>query len=197
MLRNQHNAEPCFARHHAGIGLSCLFERNCLDHCRHATQRTETERCITSCRVSRQRACYLALSENEIHARDFDRLGSDAEVYRDTSGTQALESRGHCLAARSGYQNDLGAAKRLEGCSGIVSGAVDVVVSSELLRQLRRFCAATNRRDFETQVAGVLDSEMTETPDSEYGDKLAGLCRRIAQSVESRESRAQQRRSIC
>src|SRR5262245_10998356 len=54
ILRNQHNAEPCFALHHAGVSLSCLFERNCLYHCRHATQRTETERCVSSCRVSRE-----------------------------------------------------------------------------------------------------------------------------------------------
>jgi len=28
---NQHHAEPCFALHHAGVTLSSLFERNCLD----------------------------------------------------------------------------------------------------------------------------------------------------------------------
>jgi hypothetical protein len=71
------------------------------------------------------------------------------------------------------------------------------VVSPELLRQLRRFCTATNRRNLETHVAGVLDSEMTETPDSKYGDKLAGLCWCIAQSAESRESSAQQRCRTC
>ena len=31
-VRNQHHAEARFAFHHAGISISGLFQRNCLDH---------------------------------------------------------------------------------------------------------------------------------------------------------------------
>src|SRR5262249_16620399 len=138
-----------------------------------------------------------ALSENEIHAGDFDRLGADAEGNGEAAGTQALEGRGERLATRSPYQKDPGTAKRLEGPRGIPSAPAAAVVSPERPSQPRRFSAAPNRRDLETHVGGVLDPEMTEPPDSKYGDKFAGLCRRIAQSVEGRESSAQERRSTC
>ena len=32
VLRNQHHAEPCFALHHVGVGISSLFERQCFNH---------------------------------------------------------------------------------------------------------------------------------------------------------------------
>ena len=41
---------------------------------------------------------------------------------------------GDRLAAGSRYQNDFGAAERLQSFGGVGSGAVDVVVSAELLR---------------------------------------------------------------
>src|SRR5215831_2283003 len=77
---NQHHPKARLPSHHLRVRGGCLIERNGLDHGRHATQRTETKRCVTSCRVPRQRACYLTLSENEVQARDLDRLGSDADV---------------------------------------------------------------------------------------------------------------------
>jgi hypothetical protein len=32
LVSDQHYAEPCFSLHHASVGISSLFERNCLDH---------------------------------------------------------------------------------------------------------------------------------------------------------------------
>src|SRR5580704_15656164 len=192
VLCNQHHSKTRFPRHHFRVGCSCLLEWNGLDHCRHTTQRAETKRCVTSGRGSRQRACYLALSEYEIHAGDLDRIGSDANVDGDTSGTQSLEGRGDSSAARGGYQNDFCAAEFLKCRSGIVSGTVDVMVSPEFLRQLRRFTAATDRSDFETHASRILDAKMTEAADTENSDKFTRFCLRVSQSVESGETRTQQ-----
>src|SRR5215467_2798891 len=104
---DQHYPETRLPRHHLRVRSWCLIEWGGLDHRRHTAQRTEAKRCVSRGGVSRQRACYLALSEYEIHARNLDRLGSDADVNGNTAGTQALENRGHCLAARSRDQNHL------------------------------------------------------------------------------------------
>src|SRR5262249_56713358 len=92
----------------------------------------------------------------EILACDLDWLGSNPYVNGNAAGTQALESRSNCLASGSGYQNDLGAAERLQSCCGIGSGAVDIVVRTELLGQVRRAGATSNRRHFESHVPSVL-----------------------------------------
>src|SRR6516225_9640106 len=91
----QHNPKARLPTHNLRVRSRCLFEWDCFDHRRHATQGTETKRCVTGRRVSRQRACYLALSEDEVRARDLDRLGSGADVNGNTARTQAFESRGH------------------------------------------------------------------------------------------------------
>src|SRR5215467_10483520 len=77
---DQHDPKARLPSHHLRVRGGCLIEWDGLDHRRHPAQGTETKRCVSSGGVSRQRACYLALSEYEIHARDFDRLRSDAEV---------------------------------------------------------------------------------------------------------------------
>src|SRR5215475_1706940 len=128
---DQHYPETCLPSHHLRVGSGCLIEWDGLDHSGYTAQRTESERCITSRRISRQRACYLALSEYQIHARNLDRLRSDAEINRDSAGPEALEGRCNCLASGSCYDNDLCAAERLQCRCGIGSGAVDVVVSPE------------------------------------------------------------------
>src|SRR5215469_5644773 len=99
VLCNQHYPETRLPSHHLRVRSGCLIEWDGLDHRRNTAQRTETKSCVTGCRVSRQRATNLALSEYEIDARELDRLRSDADVNRDTARTQAFESRGHCLAA--------------------------------------------------------------------------------------------------
>jgi hypothetical protein len=48
-----------------------------------------------------------------------NRLRPDAEDDRDTTGTQTLEGLGDRLAARRRYQNDFGAAKRLQSLGGV------------------------------------------------------------------------------
>jgi hypothetical protein len=53
---------------------------------------------------------------------------------RDTTRTQILEGLGDRLAAGRRYQNDFGAAKRLQSLGGVGSGVVDVMVGAELLR---------------------------------------------------------------
>src|SRR5262249_26118955 len=158
---------------------------------------TETKRCVSSGRISRQRACYLALSEYEIHARDLDRLRSDAEVNGHTAGSKALEGLSDCFASRSRYDNDLGAAKRLQSGCGVGRGTVNVVVSAELLGELRCAAAAGNRRHLEPHTLGVLHRQMTKAPDTEHSDKITRLRWRVSQGVERRESCAKQRRSIC
>src|SRR5262249_40643966 len=117
-----------------------------------------------------------------------------AEDDGDTAGTQALEGRGDRLAARSRYQNDLGAAERLQSRGRVGSAAVDVVVGAELLGQFRRIDATGNRRNLETHAPGVLHTQLTEAADTEYSDKITGLRWRVSQGAERRESRAQQRR---
>src|SRR5262249_48785725 len=112
------------------------------------------------------------------------------------AGTQALEGRGDCLAAGSRYQNDLGAAERLQSRGRVGSAAVDVVVGAELLGQFRRIDATGNRRGLEPHVPGILHTQMTKATDTEHSDKISGLRRRISQRAERRESRAQQRRRI-
>src|SRR5215813_550895 len=80
---DQHDPKARLPSHHLRVRGGCLIKWDGLDHRRHTTQGTETKRCVSSGGVSRQRACYLALSEYEIHARELDRLRSDAEVNGD------------------------------------------------------------------------------------------------------------------
>ena len=119
VLDDQDHAEPRLSPHHLCVRRRRLVQRSGLDHGGDTAQRTETERCVTSRRVPGQGAFELATPEYEIHARDLDRLRADAEVNRDTAGTQALEGCGNCLAPGSRYQNDLGAAERLQSRGGI------------------------------------------------------------------------------
>src|SRR6516225_9719287 len=84
--------------------------------------------------VSCQSTFELAAPEYEIHGRDLDRLRPDAEDDRDTAGTQPLEGLGDGLATGSRYQNDFGAAERLQSIRGVGSGIVDVMVGAELPR---------------------------------------------------------------
>src|ERR1700757_5036401 len=135
VFRDQHYPKTRLPSHHLRVGSGCLIEWDGLDHRRHPTQGTETKRRVSSGRVSRQRACYLALSEYEIHARDLDRLRSDAEVNGHTAGSKALEGLSDRFASRSRYDNDLGAAKRLQSGCGVGSGTVNVVVGAELFSE--------------------------------------------------------------
>ena len=195
-VHGENHAELRLAGHHLGVGVGCLLQRDCFDHGGDATERTEAERGVTRGRISGERAFKLTASKDKVRRRSLDRLRPDADDDGDAAWTQALEAFRHGLAAGSGDQNDLGAAKRLQGRDLIRSSTVDVVMSAELLRQLRLVGATGDCRDFKSHVAGVLHSEVAETADAEHRDKVAGLCRRAAQGAEGRESRAQQRRSI-
>src|SRR5262252_7427295 len=62
---DQHYPKARLPGHHLRVRGGCLIEWDGLDHRRHPTQDTETKRCVSSGGVSRQRACYLALSEYE------------------------------------------------------------------------------------------------------------------------------------
>src|SRR5262249_34914236 len=90
------------------------------------------------------------------------------------------------------YQNDLGAAERLQSRGRVGSAAVDVVVGAELLGQFRRIAATGNRRDLEPHVPGILHTQMTEAADTEHSDKITGFRRRISQRAEPREPRPKQ-----
>src|SRR6267142_1220345 len=107
-------------------------------------------------------------SEYEIHARDLDRLRPDAEDDRDTTGTQTLEGLGDRLAAGRRYQNDLGAAERVQSLGRVGSGAVDVVMGAELLRQFRLVGTTGNRRYLESHKPGILHTQMTQAANTEH-----------------------------
>src|SRR5262245_30847507 len=194
---DQHYPKTRLPSHHLRVRRRCLFEWDGLDHGGHAAQGTESERGITGRRVPRQRACYLALSEYEIHARDLDRLRSDAEVNGHTAGSKALEGLSDCFASRRRYDDDLGAAKGLQSGCGVSSGTVNVVMSAELLSELRCVAAAGNRRHLEPNMPGVLHRQMTKAADTEHSDEVTRLRWCVSQGVDHRESRAKHRRSIC
>src|SRR6516165_8397157 len=189
-VHSQNNAKARLASHHLRVSIRRSLERDRLNHGGHASQHTETERCVACRGVSCQSAFELAAPEYEIHARDLDRLRPDAEDDGDTAGTQAREGRGDRLAAGSRYQNDLGAAERLQSRGGVASAAVDVVMGTELLGQFRRVDATGNRRDLEPHVPGILHTQMTQAADTEHSDKITGLRWRVSQGAERRESRA-------
>src|SRR5262249_44710403 len=132
----------------------------------------------------------LAVSKYEIHGRDLDRLRPDAEDNRDTPGMQPLEGLGDRLAAGSRYQNDLGAAERLQGLGGVGSPVVDVVMGAELLCQFRLVRATGNRCDLEPHVPGILHAQMTKAADTDHSDKITRLRRSVSQRAERREPRA-------
>src|SRR5262249_50692090 len=114
-----------------------------------------------------------------------------------TAGSKAPEGLSDCLAPGSCYENDHGAAERLQSRCRVSSGTVNVVVSPELLGELRGVAAAGNRRHFEPHMPGVLHRQMTKAADTEHSDKVTRLRWRVSQGVERRESCAKQRRSIC
>src|SRR5262249_52094331 len=172
--------KACLPGHHLRVGGSRLFQRDALDHGGDAAEHAEAQRCVTNCRRPCEGACYLALPEYEIHARDLDRLWSNSEVNGDASGTPALEGRRDCLASRSCYDNDLGAAKCLQSGCGVSSGTVNVVVSPELLGEFGRVAAAGNRRHLKPHMPGVLHGQMTKAPDTQHSHKIACLRRRVS-----------------
>src|SRR5215475_4677322 len=183
---DQHYPETCLPSHHLRIGSGCLIEWDGLDHRGYTAQRTEPERCITSRRISCQRARYLAFSEYQVHARYLDRLRSNAEVNRNSAGTKAFERLGDCFTSRSCYENDFGSAEGLQCRCWIGGGAVYVVMSTELLCELGCVAAKGNRRHLEPHVPGVLHRQMTKAADTEHCDKITRLCRSVNQSIESR-----------
>src|SRR5258708_1140415 len=67
---------------------------------------------------------------------------------------------------------------------------------AELRGEFRLVSAAADRGDLEAHVASVLDPEVPEPTDAQYGDEIASLRRRIAQSAERREAGAEQRRRV-
>jgi hypothetical protein len=148
-VHGQNYAKARLPSHHLRVGIRRLLERDRLNHGGHAAQRTEAERFVTGRGVPRQGTFELAAPEYEIHGRDLDRLRPDAEDDRDTAGTQPLEGLGDGLATGSRYQNDFGAAERLQSLGGVGSRVVDVVVGAELLRQFRLVRATRNRRDLD------------------------------------------------
>src|SRR5262249_56339132 len=77
---DQHHPKARLPSHHLLVRGGCLIEWDGLDHRRHPTQGTETKRCVSSGGGSRQPARYLALSENEIQARDLAPVRSRAAV---------------------------------------------------------------------------------------------------------------------
>jgi hypothetical protein len=87
------------------------------------------------------------------------------------------------------------ATEGLQSCNGIRSGAVDVVVGTELLRQFRLVGAASNCCNLKPHVASVLDTQMTQTANAKHGNNIANLCPCVSESAERRKACAQQRRS--
>src|SRR5499427_9440178 len=88
-------------------------------------------------------------------------------------GRRPLKVAAIGLPPGSRYQNDLGAAERLQGHSRIGSGTIDVVVGAELLGEFCRAGATGNRRQLESHVPGVLHTQMTKAADAEHSDKIA------------------------
>src|SRR5262249_23678532 len=99
VLCEQHYAKSGLPSHHLRVRSRGFLEWNGLNHRGHASQRTESECCITSRRRPGQGAFYFAISEYQIRARNLDRLRADAEVDRYTARTKALEGVGDCLAS--------------------------------------------------------------------------------------------------
>src|SRR5262249_19825281 len=130
---DQHHPKARLPSHHLRVRRRCVFEWDGLDHGGHAAQGTESERRITGRRGPRQGTFYFATSKYQIHARKLDRLWPSAEVNRDSTRTKAFEGLSDCLTPGSCYENDSGAAQRLQSRCGIGSGTVNVVVSAELL----------------------------------------------------------------
>jgi hypothetical protein len=87
----QHDSKTRFPSFHLFVRICSFLQRDLLDHRGDAAEHAEPECCVASSGVARQRACELAAPECEIHIRDFDRLGPDAEYDRDTAGAQALK----------------------------------------------------------------------------------------------------------
>src|SRR5258708_18502376 len=136
-VEGQNQAKARLPGHHLRVGIRRSLKRDRVDQGGHAAQRTETERCVTNRGGPRQGTFKLPAPEYEIHARHLVRLRPDTEDDRDTARTQALEGLGDRLAARSRYQNDLGAAERSQSLGGGGSGIVAVEMGAEVLRQLR------------------------------------------------------------
>src|SRR5215831_10830903 len=98
-VHGQNHAKARLPGHHLRVSIRRLVEWDGLDHGGHAAQRAETKRRVSGRRVPRQGTCELAAPEYEIRTRGLDRRRPNAEDYRDTARTQALEGRGDRLAA--------------------------------------------------------------------------------------------------
>src|SRR6185503_4057808 len=70
----QHHAEPCFALHHAGVTISSLFERKCLDHRTDILQDAEGQSVFVIDRRAGQRSVNRAPSKNKRHRTQLDRV---------------------------------------------------------------------------------------------------------------------------
>ncbi len=74
--------------------------------------------------------------------------------------------------------------------------AVDIMMGAELSGEAILVRPASDCHDLEAHAPRELHGQMSEAPDADNGDEVAGACGRVAERAEGRQSRAEQRSSV-
>jgi hypothetical protein len=85
-----------------------------------------------------------------------------------------------------------GSAQLLQSLARISGGAVDVMVRAELSRKFGLVRPTSDSGDLKSHVPRILNAQMPEPTDPQYGDKVARFGRGVAERAECREAGAQQ-----
>lgn len=111
--------------------------------------------------------------------REHDELSSDGET---------IDERLHDLSVRCSCENDLRTSQLLQFGSLIDDRSIEVVVRSQLRREV---LLAGSRGESDGPVAHAareLDREVTQSSDSLDGHNVSGNCVHVAQAVEDRDT---------
>ena len=168
-----------------------LFERNSLDHGRHARQDTEAKvasptaggpvRAPSSRRVPKMRS----LLDTSMGS------GPTPRTISTPPGRKPLKMVATVLPPEAVARITVAPPSACRAAAGFCRGAIDEVVCPELLRERFFVGAAGNGCNLEAHVPGGPHAKMSQPADAEHRNKVARLRRGISESAERRQPRAQ------
>ena len=125
-------------------------------------------------------------------------IGSSARADDDelSARLEAAKRGRHRIGDGDGREDHLRAAELVQLLGDVGGFGVDVVVRAKLFRQRLLVFAACDGDDLEAHLGRELDAEMAESADPENGDEVARPRDGLAQGVERRDARTQQRGGV-
>src|SRR6266487_3588413 len=190
---DQHHSEASFVSHHAAISFYSIWKRNGFDHRTDPLQGAEGKRVLRVYRRSSHG------SRNRTHTeKKRDRIDANRFVSSRSSDNKLAAWSKSPKEWRHGFtvcrcsEDQPGTAQILKRGHGILSAAVNVMMSSELFGEAFLFRSAGNLFDLKPHASRKLNSKVTEPADSLDGDEFAGPGLRVSQPIERCQSSAKE-----